>query len=75
LWACAPGVALVAAVVVEVDVDALVDVDVDVLLAEPQPTSTRLSATVTVAAVKYFIAQISRKLGRYKRQSRRAQTS
>jgi hypothetical protein len=64
LWADAPGVALVGYVVVDVDVDG------DVLLWEPQPTSTRLSATVMVAAVKYFIYCISQKLGRYLRQPR-----
>jgi hypothetical protein len=57
LWACAPGVALVAddVVVVDVDVDVAVDVAVDVLLSEPQPTSARLSVRAVVAAVKYFI--------------------
>src|ERR1700677_4543695 len=66
LWACAPGVALVADDVVVVDVD----VDVAVLLSEPQPTSARLSARAVVAAVKCFIYCISQKLGRYLRQPR-----
>ena len=69
MWVCAPGVALV---VVEVDVDVLVDVDVDVfvdvVLLVPQPMSARISAAVMVAAVKCFINQLSRKLGRYQRQ-------
>jgi hypothetical protein len=60
LWACAPGVALVTDVVVEVDVEVEVEVDGDVLLLELQPTSARPSATVTVAAVRYFIYRISR---------------
>ena len=41
--------------VVEVDVEVDVDVLVSDFLSEPQPTSARLSATVMVAAVKYFI--------------------
>jgi hypothetical protein len=78
LFGCAPGVALVAGDVVVVDVDALVEVDVfwsSDFFSEPQPTSARLSTTVAVAAVMYFICCISPKLYRRQRQPRRNETS
>ena len=59
----AAGAVLVADDVADAEADVLVDV-VDVLLdllSEPQPTNTRPSATVEIAAVKYFIDRISRK--------------
>jgi hypothetical protein len=72
LLAWAPRVALVVVVVVDVDVEVLVDVGVLLsdLLPEPQPTSATLSATAMVAAVKCFIDQFSRQLGRHQRQPR-----
>jgi hypothetical protein len=56
LWACPPGAVLVATVVlVDTEVDVLVEVDVFVVvLSEPQPTRAKLTATVTVAAIKCF---------------------
>ena len=75
LCACAPGAALVADdVAVDVEVDVLVDVDVVLdLLSEPQPTSANPSAAVAIAAVKYFINCISRKMGRHQRRPRRTE--
>jgi hypothetical protein len=52
---------LVADDVADAEADVVVDVDVVLDLLEPQPTSARLSATVAIAAVKYFINCISGK--------------